>query len=165
MIKDVFNSIAAAGLRLFANWAALLISLAMYLALLGAVYLFFNIREATVAQLALNMILPIAAVALFFLIQAMGVSYVRIGVGAGYLVKRSFADGWRILLASLPLILLAGLLIYLFDKADQSFFIKSGAAGSKVMMWSWAAVAVHALQIFLIHILLPLIAINLWIEA
>ena len=165
MIKDVFHSIAAAGLRLFANWAALLISLAMYLALLGAVYLFFNIREATAAQLALNLILPIAAVALFFLIQAMGVSYVRIGVGAGYLVKRSLTDGWRILLASLPLILLAGLIIYLFDRADQSFFIESGAAGSKVMKWSWAAVAAHAVQIFLIHIFIPLIAINLWIEA
>jgi hypothetical protein len=165
MIKDVFHSIASAALRLFANWAALLISLAMYLALLGAVYLFFNVREATAAQLALNLILPIAAVALFFLIQAMGVSYVRIGVGAGYLAKRSLTDGWRILLASLPLILIAVVFIYLFDKADQSFFIMSGAAGSKAMNWSWAAVAVHAVQIFLIHILLPLIAINLWIEA
>jgi hypothetical protein len=164
MVKDVFHSIAAAAQRLFVNWAALLISLSMYLALLGAVYLFFNIREATATQVALNLTLPVAAVALFFLIQAMGLSYVRIGVGAAYLLKRSLGDFWRILLASLPLILIACLIAYLFDKADQSFFIESGAAGSKAMKWGVGAVAVHAIQIFLLHIFLPLIAIHLWIS-
>ncbi|MGH9768661.1 MAG: hypothetical protein ACREAB_14620, partial [Blastocatellia bacterium] len=112
MIKDIFHSIAAAALRLFANWGALLISLALYAALVGAVYLFFTIREATISQVALNLILPMAAVALFFLIQAIGLSYVRIGVGAGYLLKRALKDCWKILLASLPLILLAWLIVY-----------------------------------------------------
>ena len=74
MVKDVLHSIAAAAQRLFANWAAPLISLSMYSALLGAIY-FFTIREATATQVALNLVLPIAAVALFFLIQAMGLSY------------------------------------------------------------------------------------------
>ena len=153
MVKDIFHSIAAAAQRLFTNWAALLISLLMYLALLGAIYLFFNIREATATQVALNLILPIAVVALFFLIQAMGLSYVRIGVGAVYLLKRSFGDGWRILLASLPLILFALLIIYLFGEADQLLF-KGAGLGS---------VAVHAIQILLLHVILPLIAIHLWI--
>jgi hypothetical protein len=165
MVKDVFHSIAAAAQRLFANWAALLISLSMYAALLGAIYLFFTIREATATQVALNLILPIAAVALFFMIQAMGLSYVRIGVGAAYLLKRSFEDCWRILLASLPLILIAWLIVYLFGKADQAFFIESGAAGSKSMVWGWGAIAAHAVQILLLHVLLPLIAIHLWIAA
>jgi hypothetical protein len=110
---------------------------------------------------ALTLTLPIAAVALFFMIQAMGLSYMRIGVGAGYLFKRSLGDCWRILLASLPLILIAWLIVYLFGKADQAFFSESGAAGSKAMRW--AAVAVHAVQIFLLYVLLPLIAIHLWI--
>lgn len=163
MVKDVFHSIAAAGRRLFANWAALLISLLMYSALLGAIYLFFNIREATATQVALNLILPIAAVALFFLIQVMGVSYTRIGVGVGHLLKRSLRDCWRILLASLPLILLACLIVYLFGKIDQAFFSESGDAGSKTM--GWGAVAVNAVRILLLYCLLPLIAIQLWIEA
>lgn len=163
MIKDVFHSIAAAAQRLFANWAALLISLSLYSALLGAIYLFFTIREATATQVALNLILPIAAVALFFMIQAMGLSYVRIGVGAAYLLKRSLEDCWRILLASLPLILIAWLIVYLFGKADQAFFIESGAAGSKSMVWGWGAIAAHAVQILLLHVLLPLIAIHLWL--
>jgi len=163
MVKDVFHSIAAAAQRLFANWAALLISLTMYSALLGAIYLFFTIREATATQVALNLILPIAVVALFFMIQAMGLSYMRIGVGAGYLLKRSLGDCWRILLASLPLILIACLIVYLFGKADQAFFTVSGAAGSTAMKWGWGAIAAHAVQILLLHVVLPLIAIHLWI--
>src|SRR5262244_2491782 len=163
MLKDVFHSIAAAAQRLFANWVSLLISLLLYAAMIGAIYLFFNIREATATQVALSLILPIAAVALFFLIQAMGLSYVRIGVGAGYLLKRSLEDCWRILIASLPLILIAWLIVYLFGKADQAFFISSGAAGSSAMKWGWGAIAVHAVKILLLHVLLPLIAIHFWI--
>lgn len=163
MAKDIFHSIAAAGRRLFANWAALFISLSMYLALLGAIYLFFTTGEATVTQVALNLILPIAAVALFFLIQAMGLSYVRIGVGATYLLKRSFGDGWRILLASLPLILFAFLIVYLFGKADQSFSSGAVDAGSTAAWWTWGSVALHAMQILLLLVILPPIAIHLWI--
>lgn len=164
LVKDVFHSIAAAGLRLFTNWAALLISLSLYAAMIGAIYLFFTIREATAMQVALNLILPIAAVALFLLIQVMGLSYTRIGVGAAYLLKRSLKDIWRILLASLPLVLIAWLIVYLFGKVDQAYFIESDA-GSKAMRWGWGAVTVHAIQIFLLHVILPLIAIHLWIEA
>lgn len=163
MVKDVLHSIAAAAQRLFANWAALLISLSLYTALLGAFYLFFTIREATATQVALNLILPIAAVTLFFMIQAMGLSYVRIGVGAAYLLKRSLGDCWRILLASLPLILIAWLIVYLFGKADHAFFTVSTAAGVTEFRWVWAAIAVHAVQILLLHVVLPLIAIHLWI--
>jgi len=161
MIKDIFHSIAAAAQRLFTNWAASLILLLLYLALVGSVYLFFTIREATISQVALNLMLPIVAIALFFLIQAMGLSYVRIGVGAGYLLKRSLRDCWKILLASLPLILVAGLIVYLFDKVDQTFFSESLRAGSSAR--AWGSIALHAIQILLLHVLIPLIAIHLWI--
>lgn len=161
MINDVFHSIVAAARKLFANWGALLISLTLYAALVGAVYLFFTIREATTLQVALNAVLPAAVIALFFLIQAMGLSYVRIGVGAGYLLKRALKDFWKILLASLPLILLAWLIVYLFGKADHAFFSESLTAESKAR--AWGAIASHAAQIFLLHVFLPLIAIHLWI--
>jgi hypothetical protein len=171
MVKDVFHSIAAAAQRLFANWGALLISLTMYAALLGAIYLFVTTGVATAAQVALTLILPIAAVALFFMIQAMGLSYVRVGVGAAYLLKRSLEDCWRILLASLPLILIAWLIFYLFGKADQTLFRVTGLPEStntlrfepKVEVEGWAPVALHAVRILLLYVLLPLIAIHLWI--
>jgi hypothetical protein len=173
MIKDVFHSIAAAAQRLFANWAALLISLTMYSALLGALYLFFTTGVATAAQVALTLILPIAVVALFFLIQAMGLSYTRIGVGAGYLLKRSLKECWRILVASLPLILLAWLIVYLFGKVDQALIgetvtVESSRVGRLAFKpeykgMEWVAVAFNAARILLLYCLLPLIAIHLWI--
>jgi hypothetical protein len=175
LVKDVFHSIAAAGQRLFINWAALLISLSLYAAMIGAIYLFFTIREATAMQVALNLILPIAAVTLFLLIQVMGLSYTRIGVGAAYLLKRSLKDCWRVLLVSLPLILIAWLIVYLFGKVDQALFggtitVESSGVGRLAVRpelkgMAWVAVAVNAARILLLYCLLPLIAIHLWIEA
>src|SRR5262245_56907068 len=147
MIKDIFHSIVAAAQRLFSNWAALVISLLLYLALIGSVYTFFTIREATATHVALNLVLPIVSVGLFFLIQAMGLSYMRIGVGAGYLLKRSLKDCWMILLASIPLMLHAWLMVYIFGKVDQTFFSESLIAGSKIR--EWGAIAVNAVQIFI----------------
>jgi hypothetical protein len=160
MIKDVFHSIAAAGRKLFTNWGAMLITLAIYAALVGAAYLFFTVREATALQVTLSVILPLAMVALFFLLQAIGLSYVRIGVGAGYLLKRALKDCWKILLVSLPLILLFWLTAFVFGKIDQTWFNASAVAASKVR--AWGAVGVSALRIFFLFCLLPLIAIHLW---
>ena len=71
MVKDVLHSIAAAAQRLFANWAALLITLSMYSALLGAIYLLLvdNIaRTATVAELPIGIITALIGVPVFALI-------------------------------------------------------------------------------------------------
>ncbi|MGH9769710.1 MAG: hypothetical protein ACREAB_19985, partial [Blastocatellia bacterium] len=51
--------------------------------------------------------------------------------------------------------------VYLFGKADQTFFSESLTAESKAR--AWGAIAAHAAQIFLLHVFLPLIAIHLWI--
>jgi hypothetical protein len=112
---------------------------------------------------ALNLILTIAAAALFLLIQVMGLGYTQIGVGAANLLKRSLRDCRRILLVSVPVILLAWLIVYLFGKADQTFFSESLTAESKVR--AWGAVAVHGIRILLLYVILPLIAVHLWIEA
>jgi len=61
------------------------------------------------------------------------------------------------------LILIALLVVYLFHKADQAYFTVSGAGGSKSMVWGLGAIAAHAVQILLLHVILPLIAIHLWI--
>jgi len=165
MIKDVFHSIGAAARRLFANWGALLISFALYAGLIAMLYLLFSNEGglSLATQLEVFLHLPVAIAAIFFLftLQAMGLSYVRIGVGAGYLLKRALKDCWKILLTSLPLILLAWLIIYLFGKADQTFFSESLTAESKAR--EWGAIVVNAARILLLYCLLPLIAIHLWI--
>ncbi|HEV2664153.1 MAG TPA: hypothetical protein VG324_04545, partial [Blastocatellia bacterium] len=76
---------------------------------------------------------------------------------------RLLGDCRRILLASLPLILIALLIVYLFGKLDQAYFSGPLMAESKAR--AWGAVAVHSIQILLLYVFLPLIAIHLWIEA
>jgi len=162
MIKDVFHSIGAAARRLFANWGALLISFVLYAGLIAMLYLFSRgLSLATTTEVFLHLPVAIAAILFLFTLQAMGLSYVRIGVGAGYLLKRALKDCWKILLTSLPLILLAWLTLYLFEKADQTFFSESLRSQSKAR--EWGAIVVNAAQIFLLYCFLPLITIHLWI--
>ena len=104
MFKDVIEAIGSAARKLFSNWGALLISLLLYAELLGVLYLFITTSEATTLQVVLTVpVLPLASATLFFSLQAMGISYVRIGVGALYLLKRALKDCWRLLLVTIPI--------------------------------------------------------------
>jgi hypothetical protein len=163
MLKDVFESIGTAARKMFTNWGALLISLLLYLALFAVLYFFFTTREATKLQVLLSLvILPVAAIAVFFVLQAMGLSYVRIGVGPIYLFKRAAKDSWRLLLVSLPLALLAWLIIYLFAKAGATYFSETLTIESP---WrSRLGMAIDWLRVFLLYFVIPLLAIHLWIS-
>jgi hypothetical protein len=145
MIKDIFEAIKTAGRKIFTNWGASLISFLIYGALLGVIYLFFTTREATAIQVLLSiMILPLVAIFLFFLMQAMGLSYVQIGVGVGYLLKRALSDSWKLLLVTIPLILIASLILLL-----------GGRINSRVVTY---------LHYLLLYLVFPLIAIHLWLS-
>jgi hypothetical protein len=163
MIKDVFESIGTAARKMLTNWGAILISFALYAALLAVLYFFFTTREATTAQVLLSVLLAIASIVFFFLLQAMGLSYVRIGVGPAYLLKRALRDCWKLLLLSIPLLLLAWLIIYLFTKVGATFFSDTLTVESP---WrSRLSVVIDWARIFLLYFALPLIAIHFWIAA
>ncbi len=160
MIKDVIGAIAAAARKLFTNWGALLISFALYAALIAALYFFFTTREATILQVVLGLgVLPIAAIFLFFTLQAMGLSYVRIGVGPIYLLRRALKDCWMLLLVSLPLILIAGLVIYFSGYAEAK--LVTGAEHPR----RWVEVTINWGRIVMLYFVLPLIAIHCWLAA
>ncbi len=159
MIKDVVDAIASAARKLLTNWGALLISLAFYAALIAALYFFFTTREATKLQLVLNLVIALAAVFFFFMLQAMGLSYVRIGVGPLYLLRRAVKDGLNLLLVSLPLILLAWLLVFLLGQAEQKFV--ADAENPR----RWVEIAISWGRISLLCFILPLVAIHCWIAA
>jgi hypothetical protein len=145
MIKEILEAIKSAGRKIFTNWSASLISFLIYGALLGVIYLFITTGEATMLQVFLTiLILPLAAIVLFFVLQAMGLSYVRIGVGAGYLLKRALSDSWKLLLVTIPVLLVASAVLLL-----------GGAINS---------LAVVYLQYLLLYLALPLIAIHLWVS-
>ena len=104
MIKDVFNALASATRKLFHSWLTLVILLALYLAMLGSVYLFFSTREATVAQLLSTFALCILAPVLWLVIQGIAVRYASED-RATRVLARSLADFWKLAIIVLPLIL------------------------------------------------------------
>ncbi|MBL8166986.1 MAG: hypothetical protein JNJ50_02460 [Acidobacteria bacterium] len=160
MIKDVMAAIAAAARKLFSNWGALVISFLLFAVLWSAGYLFATTRLATTLLVWLNaLLLPLVALITFFTWQAMGLSYVRIGVGAGYLFKRALQDCWKLLLASVPVLLLAWLVVYLLAKADAKWV----ADVEKPQRWivltlTWG-------KAVLLYLVLPLMAIHCWLAA
>lgn len=162
MIKDVFASIGSAARKLLTNFGAVLIALLCYAAICLAFYFFFFVtREATQFEVALSLvILPLAALVFFFLMQAIGLSYVRIGVGAGYLIKRALKDFWKLLVVSLPLILLAWALVKLFGYLDEKLLARAAKNVSR-----WPQTLVTIARWLLLYGVLPLWAIHLWMTA
>lgn len=159
MIKDVVESITSATRKLFMNWGALLISFVLYVVLGNVLYLFFTTREATRQQVALSLvILPIAAIVLFFVLQAMGLSYVRIGVGPIYLLKRAMKDCWLLLVISLPVIALGVLLSLAID------LLASKLSGGHEEMSLWMARSISGARMLVNYFALPLLAMHLWIS-
>lgn len=161
MIKDVFTSIGAAAQKLFTNFGAVLIAFLCYASLLLAVYLFVAVvGQATQLQVVLSLIvLPLTAAIFFFLLQVIGLSYVRIGVGAGYLLKRALMDFWKLLIVSLPLLVVAIGLWWLFGYLDKRF------VADVEKPKRWAELSLMAGRWLLLYLALPLLAIHCWMAA
>jgi hypothetical protein len=185
MLKNVIGSIGAAARRLVSNWRASLIILILYLVMLLAVYLFFRTMVATVGQLVITGITALIAPLIFFVIQGMGVSYMVHEPGAGQpgalgLMVGALKGFWRLVVISIPFLLLAWLLVYLLGKiplATEAAPAVAHAAARAVTApghaaahaspqpTDWRGVALTALQFLLFGIALPLAAVNLWIAA
>lgn len=172
MIKDVFNAIASAARSLFQGWRVLLILLALYVVMLGSVYLFFATREATVGQLLYTLALGILALVLWLVIQTMAVGYAsedRLGT----LLARSFSNFWKLGVIALPLVFLVGLAVYYLGSVEfksaqetvRSLPAPRRVVGNPPASPEWAAVALTTLQYLLMCFVLPLASMHLWIQA
>lgn len=160
MINDVLTAISAAARKLFTNWSALLIALLLFALLWMACYLFITIGLATTLQVTLALLLlPLAVLVLFFTLQALGLSYVQSGVGAGYLLKRAVQDCWKLFVISLPLVLLAGLIIYAAGKVEDKF-VREGETTRR-----WVLLTITWARYFLLYFVVPLIGIHWWLAA
>jgi hypothetical protein len=159
MIKDILQAIGSATRKLFAHWGTTLITLVLYLLLLSVLYtFFFATGVGTVTHVILSLVvLPLAALVLFFVLQGLGVSYVRIGVGPGYLLRRAFKDCWSLLLVSVPLVLLGCLDAWGSDKLKARLGYEQSKEWLRTLLW-WA-------RFVLLYIVLPLLAVHLWIAA
>jgi hypothetical protein len=158
MFKDILDAIISAARKLFSNFGTTLIALLLYALLLLVLYVFFTTGEGTAIQVILSvLILPLAGLILFFTLQALAVSYVRIGVGPGYLLRRALQDCWKLLLVSLPLIVTALLLRFGFNWLEGKLDYEQSRAWQGTLL-SWARFVV-------LYLALPLMAIHLWLAA
>ena len=164
---------------LFGNLRALVTASALYILLLTALYLLIVTREANFWQVGLTFTLIIVTPILFFALQALGVSYVDESAAGRGLPTRALKNFWKLFLVTIPLILLAWLIVYLFNKfpdhnatnalakampmAATTITAPRQTVHSVGTAISWAEVALASLRFLLLYFILPLIAIHLWI--
>ena len=141
MFTESINAIVTAARALFKSRRALAIMLTAYAGLIAAVYLFVSTREATIVQLLLTMTLVVVAPALFFLLQALSVSYTTGPVSRG-LARNCL----KMVIVSVPLIGVTVLGLYGLGKV-QSY-----------------ATIITTLRYLLIGLVAPLLAIQLWVK-
>jgi len=177
-MKRILHPFTSALRELSRRWGALLILLALYLAMLGAIYRFIATREATVAQLFLSALFALAAPVLFLIIQTMAARYNHGSERAWPLLGGSVRDFWKLLVISLPILLIAVLAVYLFGKIETTATTAPAAVLEAVRAQptpprpvtpkpqpvSWQSVAVTTIQYLLFCLVLPLAAVHLWIE-
>jgi len=173
-MKRTLQRLPAASRELFRRWGELLTMIALYLAMLGAIYLFFITREATIGQLLLSFLLAIAAPVLFLIIQTMAARYQDDSNSVWKLLASSVRDFWKLLVIALPLILLAVLAIYLFGRFESNApatTIREAVRATstprlvtpKPQPVHWQSILITTLEYLLFCLILPLAAIHLWI--
>lgn len=168
--------------RLFGNWRALLVLLVLHGAMLASAYFFISIREASLWQVLLTFLLAALVPALFFIIQVISIRYVEDGARTKELVGSALRDFWKLLVVTLPLLLILWLVVYLFGKLQMNVpavVAEAGRAGAEastaaagahpsargVELFSWKEVLLTTLRALILYLVLPLIAIRLWISA
>ena len=112
--------------------------------LLAAVYLFASTREATISQLLLTLVLGIAAPALFFVLQAVSVTYADDSVVR---IKQIAIDCLKLIVVSVPVIAVTLLAIYGLNKVQSHVTLAT------------------TVRYLLIAVVAPMLAIQLWIAA
>lgn len=175
MLTESLRSIATATRRLLENWSVMVLLAGLYAALIATLYLFVMVREASTGQVVVTLVLTIAAPFLFFVLQT-AASQTH-SLRAGPLLREALRNSWKVIAVSLPLIALAVLLTYLLGKA-QSYLGTDGRELSDVAAQyqlrasndgrpplRWSQLILNAIRYLSLGLVLPLIAIHLWIAS
>lgn len=142
MYLKSFRAMFSAVQLLFKSPRVLLMLLLAWAGLLTAVYLFASTREATILQLVLTGVAVIAAPALFFVLQAVSVTYAD---GPANRFKKVAIDCLKLLVVSLPVLGLTLLAVYGLNKVQTYVTLAT------------------TLRYLLIAVVAPLLMIQLWI--
>jgi hypothetical protein len=185
MTKNVLASIFAAARDLLRHPRAFALLVALYLALILACFFFITTREATLWQLFVTAASALLVPLLFFAVQAAGASYAVGERGAAGLLRRTARTFGKVLVVSLPLILLTVLAVYLLNKLENrvqltpeerartEYAMSASESESESDSAStesrpkppvrWKYLFVSALRLLVLGVFLPLAAIHLWL--
>ncbi|HKG45271.1 MAG TPA: hypothetical protein VKB02_00985 [Pyrinomonadaceae bacterium] len=144
MYTTSFSVMFSAVRLLFKSRRVLLMLLLAWGGLLTALYLFASTREATIFQLLLTLVVVIAAPALFFVLQVMSVTYASGSVSGGR-IRKTASDCLKLILVSLPVLVIMLLAIYGLNKVQTYLTLAT------------------TLRYLLIGVVAPMLAIQLWI--
>lgn len=127
---------------LFKSPRPLLILLLSWAGLLIAVFVFASTREATISQLLLTLVVVIAAPALFFVLQAVSVTYAD---GPVVRIKQIAIDCLKLIVVSLPVIAVTLLAVHGLNKVQSHLTLAT------------------TVRYLLIGVVAPMLAIQIWI--
>jgi hypothetical protein len=165
IMLTALTDIVEAARGLARNRRALLLFFATYVALLATLSLFVATREATIREVLLSLAALVAMPALFFLLQAMCVTYAETS-GARELLRKALRIFWRLAIASVPLILLGLALYLLLGKIEARINPQThlpGALARGAAKAGWAGLLFSTLRLLLFGLALPLAGIHLWL--
>jgi hypothetical protein len=146
---------------------ALAILAALYAVLLASLYGFISIREATLWQVSVTMLLLVLIPLEFFVLQAAILQHARVQKFHWGQILR---DAIKLAVVTIPIVLLGFGIHYLLNKwqahhlAPEPPLILLGAKPPAPQPTHWPTVLFATARLLLLGIVLPLAAIHLWIE-
>lgn len=144
MYTKSFSAMFSAVRLLFRSRRVLLTLLLAWAGLLTAVYLFASTREATIFQLLLTLVVVIAAPTLFFVLQAVSVTYTDEPVRR---IRQMAIDCLKLIVVSVPVIAATLLAVHSLNKVQSHVTLATTA------------------RYLLIAVVVPMFAIQIWIAA
>jgi len=173
MIKESLQSFFGAFSSLLKDKRSLAVFLGLYAVLLGALYGFIAIREATVWQVLLTLLFIGAAPIVFFLLQAAIIDHAQTSqINWGRILRAST----KLALTTIPIILIGWGMFWLLNKWQRHFpapFFQTQSPiaangvnkGPIVPPTHWPSVAFSAARVAIFGVFLPLALIQLWVQA
>ena len=165
MTKSAFENITGAARLLFHNRRVVSLFFLIYFALLGTLLLFIITREATIKDVVVTMATLIVMPALFFLLQAMCITYGD-AVNVRQLLSESVAILRRLAIVTIPFILIGVLLYVTLGWVDARF---SPPLQGRALLTAvrdgdtWPQIVVSTVRLVLFGIIFPLACIHVWI--
>ena len=164
-MREALNDIAETARGLARNGRALVLFFVTYFALLATLTLFILTREATIKDVLVSMAMLIVVPALFFLLQAMCVTY-EVTVGAREVLKESVRILRRVFIVSIPFILLGFAMFMILGRIDARF--SPSIQGQTLATLAregetWPRVVLSTIRLVMFGIVFPLACIHMWI--